>query len=139
MRAPTLDDELDGARQALEAAGIRAEVEPFDGPVDEQAGEALAWVVREGVTNVLRHSGAGTCRVELTNGNGWLRLSVTDDGVGGPPVTNDRQGGLDGLRRRVLAAGGRLEVEPGRDGFRLVASVPTSVVTGVVTSEVTTS
>jgi two-component system sensor histidine kinase DesK len=124
MRAPTLDDELDGARRALEAAGIRAEVAPFDVRVSAGANETLAWVVREGVTNVLRHSGAGTCRVELTNGNGALRLSVSDDGVGGPAVADGRQGGLDGLRRRVLAAGGQLDVEPGADGFRLVARVP---------------
>ena len=120
MRAPTLDDELDGARRALEAAGIRAEVAPFDGPVNERAGETLAWVVREGITNVLRHSGAETCRVELSNGNGALRLSVSDDGVGGPAVADGRQGGLDGLRRRVIAAGGQLDVEPDADGFRLV-------------------
>ncbi len=130
MRAPTLHEELEGARRALEAAGIRAEVSSWDGPVGDGAGQTLAWVVREGVTNVLRHSGAGRCRVELSNGNGALRVSVSDDGVGGPPVTTDRQGGLDGLRRRVLAAGGRLEVEPGADGFRLVASVPTSGPTG---------
>ena len=128
MRAPTLDDELDGARRALEAAGIRAEVPPFDGRVSERAGETLAWVVREGVTNVLRHSGAGNCRVEVSNGNGELRLSVSDDGVGGPPLTNGRHGGLDGLRQRVVAAGGQLDVGPGAEGFLLVASIPQSEV-----------
>ena len=125
MRVPTLAEELDGARRALDAAGIRADIPAYDGSLSPLADETLAWVVREGVTNVLRHSGAGSCRFELRNGNGELRLSLRDDGIGGPTPANGREGGLDGLRRRVVAAGGRLEVEPDADGFRLTASVPT--------------
>jgi two-component system sensor histidine kinase DesK len=124
MRALTLTEELDGARRALDAAGIRAEVLGYDGTVPPSADATLAWVVREGVTNVLRHSGAGTCRFELVPGRDHLSLSVYDDGVGGPVSATDRRGGLDGLRRRVAAAGGSLEVEPGAHGFRLTANVP---------------
>ncbi len=123
MRAPDLGEELEGARRALDAAGIRAEVTEWSEPAGDHAEETLAWVVREGVTNVLRHSGAGRCRVELSTGaDDWL-LTVSDDGVGGPPESG-RRGGLEGLRRRVAAVGGRLDVERGRDGFRLVARVP---------------
>lgn len=122
MRAPSLADELEGARRALDAAGIRTSL-AVPGSMPESA-DALAWVVREGATNVLRHSGAAHCRIELSNGSGELRLTMSDDGVGGPAPADGRQGGLDGLRRRIVAAGGRLDVDRGADGFRLTASIP---------------
>jgi two-component system sensor histidine kinase DesK len=124
MRAPSLADELDEARRALDAAGIRTSVVTGADGVPRQADQALAWVVREGATNVLRHSGAAHCRIELSNGSGELRLTMSDDGVGGPPPAGARQGGLDGLRHRLVAAGGRLDVDRTGDGFRLVATVP---------------
>ena len=123
MRAPSLADALEGARQALDSAGISQEVTPYDGQLPEATDQALAWVVREATTNVLRHSGADRCHISLTNGEGRLRLTVIDDGVGGPPA-GDRRGGLDGLRRRLDSVGGSLEVAPGPDGFQLIALVP---------------
>ena len=91
MRALTLNEELDGARRALDAAGIRTEVSSYDGPLPAQADQAFAWVVREGATNVLRHSGADRCRFELRDGDGQLELTVADDGVGGPAVSAGRE------------------------------------------------
>ncbi len=127
MRAPTLDDELDNARRSLAAAGIATTV-TADGAVeraaDGPAGEVLAWVVREAATNVLRHSGASACRIELDEREGRLALVVADDGVGAPRAPSTRFGGLDGLRDRVTAAGGELQVEPSSEGFRLTAVLP---------------
>lgn len=122
MRAPTLPDELDNARRALAAAGIETTVtgDPGAGDTDE----VLAWVVREAATNVLRHSGASTCRIELAERGGRLALAVTDDGVGAPSTPTVRFGGLDGLRDRVTAAGGELRVETSDAGFSVVATVP---------------
>jgi two-component system, NarL family, sensor histidine kinase DesK len=124
MRAPSLSEELDGARAALDAAGIvtaidRSHVEPTG-----TADELLAWVVREGATNVLRHSGASSCRIELADRDGRIALTIADDGVGAPTPPTLRMGGLEGLRDRLAAAGGDLAVERRDDGFRLVASVP---------------
>ena len=144
MRALTLDEELDRACRALQAAGIRAEVSTYDRPIPNGAEQAFAWAVREGVTNVLRHSGAGRCQFDLRDGGGRLVLTIADDGVGAPAEKRDsngagggvrdgnrdggrngvRDGGLDGLRRRLVAAGGRLDVDPDSDGFRLTAEVP---------------
>jgi two-component system, NarL family, sensor histidine kinase DesK len=123
-RSVTLDSELDGARRALDAAGIRAEMRVDDGPVPAEAEQALAWVVRESATNVLRHSGASRCRFELRRTDKTLTLVVSDDGVGGPTVPPERRGGLDGLRRRLGSVGGWLQVGPNPDGFRLTAHVP---------------
>jgi two-component system sensor histidine kinase DesK len=124
MRTPTLADELAGAKRALEAAGIDARVPEPRLDLTEETDEALAWSVREGVTNVLRHSGASHCRIELANGAAdEVRLVVADDGVGGPTPDPARSGGLDGLRRRVASAGGDLTAGPDERGYRMVVTI----------------
>lgn len=119
-RGVSLLGELARARQALAAAGIDAEL---PGAVDEVPGtrrELFGWVVREGVTNVVRHSGARRCMVAVSPDS----VSVTDDGTGCPGGAGAGSG-LAGLRERVGSAGGRLQAEPGPDGgFRLSARIP---------------
>lgn len=124
MRAPRLAEELEGARRALDAAGISATVDRSGGPVPDTADQVLAWVVREGTTNVLRHSGAGSCRIAVARHDGRIELSIADDGVGTPTTPDPREGGLDGLRDRLVSVGGRLEVACAEGGFRLVATLP---------------
>jgi len=124
MRAPHLADELDDVRRALDAAGISTTVEWTGPPPSGKADEVLAWVLREGATNVLRHSGASACVIELADRDGQLELTIADNGVGTPTPPTLRLGGLAGLRDRVAAAGGELAVERQGDGFRLVATVP---------------
>jgi two-component system sensor histidine kinase DesK len=80
--------------------------------------------VREGTTNVIRHSGARACRIALRNTGGRARLELVDDGVGGAP--NGDGSGLVGLRERVGAMGGNLEAGPAEQGFRLSVDVPVS-------------
>ena len=123
MKTLSLSEELAGARRALDAAGIRTSVAGASSALPEIADQALAWVVREGATNVLRHSGAASCRFEITEDGDEFRLAVVDDGIGGP-VASERSGGLDGLRQRLRAVDGRLDVRPGDEGFRLEARVP---------------
>ena len=64
-RQPTLSSELEGARQLLEAAGIDYQIEPITEVLPPTVDAALAWTVREGVTNVIRHSHARQCRIRL--------------------------------------------------------------------------
>ncbi|MFI7130860.1 sensor histidine kinase [Nonomuraea sp. NPDC050153] len=126
-RAPALSEELDKAARGLRAAGIELEVSPAEGPIPASAEIVLAWAVREAVTNVLRHSRAGRCRIDLSVDDTAAGLEVRDDGT--PP--NDESGaaraghGLTGLAERVAEAGGRLEagVPPG-GGYRLCVRVP---------------
>ncbi|MEU0201836.1 MULTISPECIES: histidine kinase [unclassified Streptomyces] len=127
-RRPRLNAELAGARVALAAAGVTAElpVEPGLTGVPEESESALAWALREAVTNVVRHSGARRCTVELlhrqTLDGPMLELTVEDNGSGGP---GDGHGnGLTGLAERLAKAGGTLEAGPLKRGFRLVARVP---------------
>ncbi|MFE1953468.1 sensor histidine kinase [Streptomyces sp. NPDC059524] len=130
-RRPRLAAELAGAQAALSAAGIAAEV-PSTGPdLPETQEAALAWTLREAVTNVVRHSGARRCLVHLvrreTLAGPVVELTVEDDGAGpsGSPPGN----GLTGLAERVAAVGGTLDTGPaaGR-GFLLVARVPAASV-----------
>ncbi|EPH41274.1 sensor histidine kinase [Streptomyces aurantiacus] len=156
-RRLTLPGQLAGARTALTAAGIEADV-PLEVPEGGQAGEsgpgasderrlaaeereaALAWALREAVTNVVRHSSARRCAVTLTRretlAGPVLELVVEDDGVGLAPGS-DHGNGLTGLTERLEAVGGALDVMSGtgigrgarrqgadRPGFRLVARVP---------------
>ncbi len=126
MRAPSLDEELDGAREALDSAGIATTVERVGAVPSGRADEVLAWVVREGATNVLRHSGASSCRIEVTDREGTIAVVIRDDGVGAPRAEAQRAGGLDGLRDRLAEVGGDVTWEPAGDGFRLVATIPGS-------------
>jgi two-component system sensor histidine kinase DesK len=127
-RRPRLAGELAGTQVALTAAGVTAELpaEPDLSDVPEESESALAWALREAVTNVVRHSGARRCAVELvrrqTLDGPVLELSVQDDGSGGSGGTPGN--GLTGLTERLEKAGGSLEAGRVRGGFRLVARVP---------------
>jgi two-component system, NarL family, sensor histidine kinase DesK len=78
-------------------------------------------VVREATTNVIKHSGARTCRIMLENGVAWS-LTVRDDGRGRVSMT-DEGNGLRGLRERLTKLGGALTTSDA-GGFALQASVP---------------
>jgi two-component system sensor histidine kinase DesK len=123
-RRPTLVNELAGARMALEAAGIEARLEASDVPLPPEVEAVLAWAVREGTTNTIRHSGARSCRIAVAPVAELAWAEVIDDGVAGDCA--DHVGnGLAGLAERVEQLAGRLEAGPGQDGgFRLAVAVP---------------
>jgi two-component system, NarL family, sensor histidine kinase DesK len=81
-RQPTLDRELAGARMALSAAGIKAEVDKSRVPLDPAVEAVLAWTVREGATNVIRHSGARHCTFKISASLTDAGVEVIDDGRG---------------------------------------------------------
>jgi two-component system sensor histidine kinase DesK len=116
--APSVNAELAAATLALRTAGINVSVENTAASIDPAHETTLAWAVREAVTNVVKHSGARTCRIALATADGSTVLDVDDDGRG--PIGDSTGTGLDGLADRIHALGGILEVGPndGR-GFRL--------------------
>jgi two-component system, NarL family, sensor histidine kinase DesK len=129
-RGRGLARELEAARGTLADAGIAAEVRQDGPPVPAGADALLGWVVREGVTNVIRHSGARQCQIGVHSEDGRVTVTVSDDGGGAPaapPAAPAAGGGhgLSGLRERLAADGGTLEAGPRPGGgFRLSAAVP---------------
>jgi two-component system sensor histidine kinase DesK len=105
------------------AVTVTGEEDAVDLPEPVQT--ALGWVVREAVTNVLRHSRASWCRVELRAAGGEAELQVTNDGA--PGAGTAWGNGLTGLAERLAATGGRLSAGPDGDRFVLTATVPVRV------------
>ncbi|TDD39450.1 sensor histidine kinase [Actinomadura sp. KC06] len=126
-RAVELDTELAGARVVLEAAGIRCEIGDPPDTLPSEVRSVLAWVIREGATNVIKHSEARRCAVALTAYDGSVVLEMRNDGVRGPAAGRDdgSGSGLTGLAERVAVVGGEITSgRHGRDGFLLRAAVP---------------
>jgi two-component system, NarL family, sensor histidine kinase DesK len=136
-RRPTLGVELAGARTTLRTAGVEAAIAPaLDRPVQEsfpglgaEEEGALAWALREAITNVVRHSGARRCELVLdevweADETRYLRLEVADDGRG-PGRGHHAGNGLGGLEERLVLSGGRLRTGPSQQGgFSVQAYVP---------------
>jgi signal transduction histidine kinase len=134
-------DAVPGLVASLRQAGVEVQLELAAGADDDAVPPAVAAaayrIVREALTNVARHAGAGSsARVRIARENGCVEVEVLDDGAGAPsaaaPATSDGAAappdgsGIAGMRERAAALGGRLETGPGPDGgFRVWASLPT--------------
>jgi two-component system sensor histidine kinase DesK len=116
--------ELDAARTALADATIEATVRRAGPSLPPEADALLGWAVREGVTNVIRHSGARRCEIDVRHDGAVATVEICDDGTGGEPAGTAGHG-LRGLTERMAAVGGMLTAGRRMDGgFRLTASVP---------------
>ncbi|WP_344503392.1 sensor histidine kinase [Dactylosporangium maewongense] len=127
-RESGLTAELTRAKGVLSSAGIAATVQRTADPLPDDADRLLAWALREATTNVVRHSGAQRCDIEISTVDGAAALRVADDGgaaTGAAPGAAASGNGLRGLTERLAAAGGSLEAGA-RDGggFTLVARLP---------------
>lgn len=121
-RAAGLSAEFETMAKAFETAGVRLNVEAETLNLPPAHENALALVLREAATNVLRHAHARTCHVRLAHRNNLALLEIVDDGRGG----DTREGnGLTGMRERLAALGGSL-VRDGSAGMRLQITLPVS-------------
>jgi two-component system sensor histidine kinase DesK len=120
MRMRGLSGELRSAAAALQSAGIRFDTDIERVPLSARSEAALALALREAVTNVLRHARASSCRVALREQDDQVVLTVVDDGDGGPL----REGhGLSGMRERIVAAGGTINLDT-RQGMAIHVTLP---------------
>jgi two-component system sensor histidine kinase DesK len=121
-RDVTLTGELAAGRELLRAAGITADLPRAVDIVDPGRQELFGWVIREGLTNVVRHARAASCAVRLSSSS----VEITDDGVG-DGISRDGAtpgNGLVGLRERAAAAGAVLDVGPLQPrGWRLAVTL----------------
>ncbi|MFB6612226.1 sensor histidine kinase [Agromyces sp. NPDC056379] len=132
-RHVAFDDELENAREVLTASGAECTLRLGQLPADALAQSALASVVREATTNILRHSEATTVTIELTTTAERTELAIANDGVPvadapapGLAALRAPGSGLAGLRERLAAVGGTLETstDASRARFELRATVP---------------
>ena len=117
-----LSGELRSAARALESAGISLDARIADFRMSPKHESVLALALREALTNVVRHSRATTCRVSLSRSGGLVVLMVSDNGAVG---TVSEGMGLAGMRERVNAAGGTVDIATDR-GVIVTVSLPTS-------------
>lgn len=106
-RRQGLQGEIDSASLALKAAGISLEVNGNTPGAEARVESVLAMVLREAVTNIIRHSAASHCSIAFVEDCASIRLTVRDDGRGGE---YDGGSGLSGMRERLAALGGRLDI-----------------------------
>jgi signal transduction histidine kinase len=115
VRPARLDDGLAAAlRDLARTAPVPVVVEAPVGRVAASVEAAAYFVACEALTNAVKHASASQVSLSATRDNGTLRVSVTDDGVGG--AITRRGTGLAGLRDRVAAHGGTLEIRSPRGG-----------------------
>ncbi|MDJ0341796.1 histidine kinase [Streptomyces sp. H10-C2] len=128
-RDMSLAAEIAATRAVLVSADIATAVTVDCGPLEDRVNTVLSTVLREGVANLLRHSKAQHCVIEVVLDKGAVRLRLENDGLNNaPPVSVRRDGrGLDNLCTRLGELGGTLNAAAAEDGwFRLVALVPLS-------------
>ncbi|GAA2102746.1 response regulator [Actinomadura alba] len=117
--------EIEGARFDLRVMGVRVEVSGSPGALPRPIQEAFGWVAREAAANVIQHSEAGHCSIEVWTGSRTAHLRITNDGTGqrgSAPGT-----GLAGLTTRLRAVGGTLIHGPGPNlTYRVEATAPLS-------------
>lgn len=122
-RQRRLTDELDNARGVLGAAGIDLTITSSGTPLPDPLDGLFGWAVREGVTNIVRHSRARTATIGIARQDAMAVLEITDNGLGPQPGSSGN--GLTGLDERVAHSGGSVTSGPGpRGGFRLTVRVP---------------
>ncbi|GGK97874.1 hypothetical protein Sme01_61480 [Sphaerisporangium melleum] len=123
-RSLDLGAELSAAVALIELTGARCDLRLGIKEIDEETGDALAWMVREAATNIVRHGDARHCLIELDESDGTVRLLVRNDGAR-RRADLTLGSGLTGLRQRADKLGGSLEAGgTGEGGFEVRVHLP---------------
>ncbi|MFS8100146.1 histidine kinase [Lentzea alba] len=123
-RELSLSDEIESARSVLTAAGVAVTIEVDHTDLSPRSRTVLATVLREGVTNLLRHSEATRCEITISGAGGCVSIDITNDGAPAE-AGGERGSGLTNLATRTSALGGSLLAQTSPDGtYRLHAEVP---------------
>ena len=109
VRSAELADQLESCRDALDAASVRMRLEGEVSSLSPAQSLTASWILREAITNVLRHADATTVTVQIAPG----RFAVTDDGRG---LTGSEGNGVRGMRERATTGGAVFAVGPGDGG-----------------------
>ncbi|MER7459554.1 histidine kinase [Micromonospora sp. NPDC126480] len=123
-RRVDLVEQLTAVGEVLRSSGVKCTLVPPPVELPPEAATQLAVVLREAGTNVLRHSRAGWCRIEIRREEDVVRMTVTNDGVTATAVADRHSHGLTGLADRLAGAGGHLRTRCADGVFTLEAIVP---------------
>ena len=122
IRSASLAAELASARLMLESSQVHLDYEPPPAPLPPDVEGGLSLVLREAVTNISRHARAGRAHVAFLRDGDNLQLCIEDDGRGSVGADGN---GIAGMRDRVRALGGSLDIEsPRGSGTRILIRVP---------------
>ena len=122
MRGASLALQLDQARDVLNTAGIHADIVVEGEALNPQCEAVLAMAVREAVTNIIRHADASCCKIRLgVAKRGAIKLTVEDNGRGN--ICKEGSG-LSGMRTRLAAVGGSLDIKSVNEGSSLTILIP---------------
>lgn len=125
IRTVHFEDEIESAAQLLQAADIQFIRE--GGKVHEEmpllVESILSMSLKEAITNVVKHSKASYCRVNLNSSKQLTVLQIDDDGIGGNTGNYIEGNGLSGMRERIEFVNGSLTVEQSQ-GTKLIIAVP---------------
>ncbi|MED3762833.1 sensor histidine kinase [Ureibacillus terrenus] len=128
MKAVKLSDELGRVEEMLEAAGIRYELigdlQKLNIPVLVE--NVLSMCLKEAVTNIVKHSGAKNCRIEIRQNQNEMSMIIEDDGEGITERTRFEGNGLKGMRERLEFINGSLMIES-NPGAKLTITVPLTI------------
>jgi two-component system, NarL family, sensor histidine kinase DesK len=134
-RSEGLPAELDRTQRTLDAAGVRFECNSTPPHISAARETVLSLVLREAVTNIVRHARANRCKVMFSTEGDYHQLLVEDDGCGGIV----REGsGLRGMRERIEAMGGTLTIDS-KNGTMLTVNLPTMELKPLATGETVAS
>ncbi len=119
--------ELAQAQKILSTSGVALDVDVEPLSLSPQMENVLSLVLREAVTNIVRHAHASRCRIMLHQGQDTIYLNIEDNGVGvlAAPAGN----GLKGMRERVEFIGGKLSLLSAQPGLRITLSLPRQITT----------
>ena len=125
-RRVDLATELVGAQDILRSAGVTTTVTGPEHEVPTPVAEALGWVVREAVTNVVRHADATRCQITVTLTDDLVGVQVRNDGVRPAGPSSSSGSGLTGVAERLAALGGTLHSHQEAGEFTVTAQIPSS-------------
>ena len=119
----SLEQEIHRATDLLSSLQITPIIDTRFTGIPEAMADVLAWCVREGVMNVIKHSGATECTVRIGRDRGDYSLVIDDNGPN-LIVANPAGQGINGMRQRVGEAGGTVRLDSGKRGHILEIRIP---------------
>lgn len=125
LRLVSLQEEVDAAQQRLNEAGIVIELEQQAASIKDSSKETmLAYILKEAVTNVIRHSGAAMCKIRVIVSENELHLEVEDNGSFNSSAWQEGNG-MNGIRKRVRLMDGSVDFRASQSGgFHMTVNIP---------------